>query len=206
MKKKYLMPKVVLYNDLINHEKILNIVKKSESENSDGKYYFDKWKSWLETGKSNHIKSHLGNFKDGLYIPNNDALNLEVNPNSWLIKNDENNLDISRYKDYPEKVELHHHENKKEQYIKEYNLLKNNDEAIEQRELLSEIYSAYKKIIIDYIKDWDWSEDGCWSIVSDWDISNKNWFPGQLSLLKYTKSTDIYGSNMAMNYHTDSPQ
>ena len=35
MKKKYLMPKVVLYNDLINHEKILNIVKKSESENSE---------------------------------------------------------------------------------------------------------------------------------------------------------------------------
>lgn len=209
MEKMHITPEVVVYRGVLNdHANLLNVIKKTETPSIEGKYYVDRWRSWLTTGKSTRFRTFLGNLKDGYVVPGDDHLNVDMgNSSTWLIRDNSNNYKEKNYFGYPDKINqdfLHFNESGRKQAIEMYDLLQTDENALEQRKILAEIGRAFKDVIKQYSKD---CEINSRYLNGDkFDLSSPKLGQGDISFLKYGPSTEMYGSNMAMLYHTDAQQ
>jgi hypothetical protein len=201
MNKKQLMPKVMVYNNVLNDtEYITSVIKQSEVEEEQGKYYINKWGNWGRIGKSTQLKNWLFNISNGSLINVGDESDECCDKRSWFLLEKEGeilshncNKDIGETRVPPEEIEWF--KSNKHSLINEKN-------SIDQRAALNSIRKAYKKVLLDYIKDW--GSDEYFDKVNNFNLKDGSWQIPNSGILHHSTTPDDY--SMSMTYHTDTHQ
>lgn len=201
MNKKQLMPKVMVYNNVLNDtEYITSVIKQSEVEEEQGKYYINKWGNWGRIGKSTQLKNWLFDISNGSLINVGDESDECCDKKSWFLLEKEGetlphncNKDIGETRVPPEEIEWF--KNNKHSLINEKN-------SIDQRAALNSIRKAYKKVLLDYIKDW--GSDEYFDKVNNFNLKDGSWQIPNSGILHHSTTPDDY--SMSMTYHTDTHQ
>jgi hypothetical protein len=192
MKKIELMPKVMVYSEVLdNIERIASTIKQSEDEEIQGKYYINKWQQWGHIGTSTQLKPWLFNLCCGSPINVGDLSDSYVNKGENYLLEDQNTNNYNLSLDIKNVLET------ERDWVKDnYLNLISNPESIAQRESLNSVRIAYKKVLLDYIKEWGLG-DGL-------DLNSGKWVTPNIGILHHSKTPDDYA--MSMTYHTDRHQ
>jgi len=191
---------MVYSNVLDDTDQILSAIKQSEIEENQNKYYINKWGKWSLIGTSTQLKSWLFSLSNGSIINCGDESDDCCNKKTWFLleKNKDSfshdcDMGINENKVPPEDMEWF----KNNKYS-----LANDKDSIDQRLALNNIRKAYKKVLLDYIKDW--GQDQEFDKVNNFNFKDGSWMIPNLGILHHSKSPDEYA--MAMTYHTDKHQ
>jgi hypothetical protein len=207
MQKNQLMPKVIVYSGVLdNTEFITSTIKQSEAEENQGRYYINKWGKWGRIGTSTQLKNWLFSLSNGSLLNVGDESDWCINKRTWFLLNkddksshkcDNTNDEVYVPEDYApiEKEDLDWFKNNY------FNLI-SDENSIDQRKMLTSIRSAYKKVLLDYIKDW--GADESFDRVNNFNLKDGSWQIPNFGILHHSKTPDDY--SMSMTYHTDTHQ
>lgn len=207
MQKNQLMPKVMVYSGVLDStEFITSVIKQSQAEEDQGRYYINKWGNWGRIGKSTQLKNWLFSPSNGSLLNVGDESDWCINKRTWFLldkddksshKCDNANGEVYVPEDYApiEKEDLDWF---KDNY---FNLISDKN-SIDQRKMLTSIRSAYKKVLLDYIKDW--GADESFDKVNNFNLKDGSWQIPNFGILHHSKTPDDY--SMSMTYHTDTHQ
>jgi hypothetical protein len=201
MQKNQLMPKVMVYSGVLDStEFITSVIKQSETEEDQGRYYINKWGNWGRIGTSTQLKNWLFSLSNGSLLNVGDESDECCIKRNWfLLEKDGDNLlhkcdkVMSETRVPPEDFEWF--ESNKHSLI-------NDKDSINQRSALNSIRKAYKKVLLDYIKDW--GADESFDKVNNFNLKDGSWQIPNFGILHHSKTPDDY--SMSMTYHTDTHQ
>jgi hypothetical protein len=187
-------------------EFITSVIKQSQAEEDQGRYYINKWGNWGRIGKSTQLKNWLFSPSNGSLLNVGDESDWCINKRTWFLldkddksshKCDNANGEVYVPEDYApiEKEDLDWF---KDNY---FNLISDKN-SIDQRKMLTSIRSAYKKVLLDYIKDW--GADESFDKVNNFNLKDGSWQIPNFGILHHSKTPDDY--SMSMTYHTDTHQ
>jgi hypothetical protein len=201
MQKNQLMPKVMVYSGVLdNTEFITSTIKQSETEENQGKYYINKWGNWGRIGTSTQLKNWLFSLSNGSLLNVGDESDECCNKRNWFLLEKEG--DSLRHKCDKVIGETRVPPEDLEWFEDNKNSLINDNDSIDQRTALNSIRKAYKKVLLDYIKDW--GADESFDKVNNFNLKDGSWQIPNFGILHHSKTPDDY--SMSMTYHTDTHQ